>query len=203
MRVWFCKLCICFYLRVKTCFFKCHTREYVFGFCPPSICSNLFLSHSALRSSCSSGINPNHCSFLICHFPHSTHWILMLILKFILWTHQPREYFCKQQSRHSSEISLPSVSVLCLCRGRGISQGWRLPALQNLWEVEGKIKPSSRCQGESRWRRMETIFDIMIVSHFNSHFWLQSQSHFSLLGVGSPPWIFASETVLCWYTFYC
>lgn len=38
------------------------------------------------------------------------------------------------------------VSVSCLCRGRGISRGWRLPALQSLWEVEGKVKPSSRCQ---------------------------------------------------------
>lgn len=55
-----------------------------------------------------------------------------------------------------------SVSVLSLCRGRGISLGWRQPALQNLWEVEGKIKPSSRCQGRCRWRHMEMIYDVVI-----------------------------------------
>lgn len=60
-----------------------------------------------------------------------------------------------------------SVSRLFLCRGRGISPGWRLPALQILWEVEGKIKPSSRCQGGFRQKHMEMIYDVVIGSHFN------------------------------------
>lgn len=114
---------------------------------------------------------------------------------------------CKQWSGQGCNIHLSlhslSPSLSCLHRGRGINLGWRLPALQNPWEVVGKIKPSSRCQGGFRWRNMKMIYDAVIVSHFNGCFPISSligKLIFYLLhGLHCPPWHDALTTVLYAY----
>lgn len=92
-----------------------------------------------------------------------------------------------------------SVSVLSVCRGRGISLGWRLPALQILCEVEGKIKPSSRCQEGCRLRHMEMIYGVVIVSHFNSRFWFESESCSFLHGMNCSNQRCCPQDKMCLY----
>lgn len=70
------------------------------------------------------------------------------------------------------------VSCHLLCRGKGISPGWRRPALQILWEFGGKIKPSSKCQKWFRWRDTKMSHDAMIISHFSSCFPIRSRPYF-------------------------
>lgn len=123
---------------------------------------------------CGPGIQPAVALSLI-------YLILQHVWNLMLFSSLYNEHLtCKNAFVHNDQdTALKSVTLrlsrslslsMCLCRGRGISPGWRLPALQILWEVEGKIKPSSRCQGQFGRRHMEMIYDVVIVLHFNSRF---------------------------------
>lgn len=50
---------------------------------------------------------------------------------------------------HRPPPPLISLSLISFCRGSGTNPGWRPPALRTQPEVEGKIKPSSRCRRSS------------------------------------------------------
>lgn len=56
---------------------------------------------------------------------------------------------CRVGLGHRPSPPLISLSLISSCRGSGTNPGWRRPAPRTQPEVEGKIKPSSRCRRSS------------------------------------------------------
>lgn len=144
-----------------------------------SHCTSVVSSHTDLQKQVTD-LASNQ--FLLVHLSYFTaHWSPFLSVRAYNKHLTYKNAFVNDELDMAVTSICPFVLCVCVCvsrrlfcRGKGISPGWRLPALQILLEVGGKIKPSSKCQNWFRQRDTKMIRNVMI-SHFSSCFPIRSR----------------------------